>query len=268
MLGNLTPAPTPDTLPLVAEAAEPPGWLNEHALAPFLEEVRNERVAVIDRIRQHIELSLTELIFREDQRIAKLQEDADRGVEGAAGNLKQAETRHDELIRRRDRRREEMERQRSLSLQGVERTTSVLVLPHPERDRPEMRNLRPDPETEAIAMRAAMQYERPQGRIVEDVSEQDLGYDLRSLDTKSGELRLIEVKGIGGTEGVIALTPNEKRTAEDRRDCYWLYAVTSCKRPPGPNLMQIRDPAQFEWAEVRRIDHYAMEVRALATVGR
>ncbi len=263
LLGNLTPAPTPDALPAVAEASEPPGWLNEHALTPFLEEVRNERVAEIDRIRQHIELSLTELIFREDQRIAKLQEDADRGVEGAAGNLKQAEIRHDELIRRRERRREEMERQRSLSLQGVERMTSVLVLPHPERDRPEVRNLRPDPETEAIAMRVAMEYERAQGRTVEDISEQDLGYDLRSLDSKSGELRLIEVKGIGGTEGVIALTPNEKRTAEDRRDCYWLYAVTRCKQPEGPKLMTIRDPAQLEWDAIRKIDHYALSLKSL-----
>ena len=35
-----------------------------------------ERVAEIDRITRHVELSLTELIYREDQRIAKLQEDS------------------------------------------------------------------------------------------------------------------------------------------------------------------------------------------------
>ncbi len=264
LLGNLTPAPTPDTLPAVAEAPEPPGWLNEHALAPFLEEVRKERVAEIDRIKRHVELSLTELLFREDQRIAKLQEDVDRGVEGAAGNFKQAEARHDELIRRRERRREELERQRSLSLQGVERMTSVLVLPHPERDRPEVRNLRPDAETEAIAMRIAIEYEEGQGRTVTDVHEKDLGYDITSLDSRSGELRLIEVKGIGGIEGVIGLTPNEKRTAEDRRDCYWLYVVTNCKRPDGPKLMQIGDPAQLEWDAIRKIDHYALSVKDLA----
>src|SRR5208283_4989728 len=110
----------------------------------------------------------------------------------------QAEARHDELIRRRERRREELERQRSLSLQGVERMTSVLVLAHPERDRPEVRNLRPDVETEAIAMRIAMEYEQAQGRTVTDVHEKDLGYDITSLDTNSGELRLIEIKGLAG----------------------------------------------------------------------
>ena len=36
-----------------------------------------------------------------------------------------------------------------------------------------------------------------------DVHEKDLGYDITSLDTNSGELRLIEIKGIGGrSEGV------------------------------------------------------------------
>jgi superfamily II DNA or RNA helicase len=264
LLGNLTPARTSGSLPVVAEAPEPPGWLNENVLVPFLEEVRKERVEEIDRIKRHVELSLTELLFREDQRLAKLQEDVDRGVEGAAGNFKQAETRHDELIRRRERRREELERQRSLSLQGVERMTSVLVLPHPERNQPDVRNLRPDAETEAIAMRVAIEYEQAQGRTVTDVHEKDLGYDITSLDSRSGELRLIEIKGIAGDEGTVALTPNEKRTAEDRRDCFWLYVVTRCKRPEGPKLMQIGDPAQLEWDEIRKIDHYALRLASLS----
>jgi hypothetical protein len=75
---------------------------------------------------------------------------------------------------------------RSLTLQAVERITSVLVLPHAEREQPEVRNLRPDPETEQIAMRFAIEYERSQGRTVADVREKDLGYDIPSLDTNSG----------------------------------------------------------------------------------
>ncbi len=220
ILGNLTPAATPSPLPAMAEAPEPRAWLNDQALTPFLEEVRAERVAEVERIAQHVELSLTELLNREDQNIGRFAEEAERGVEGAAGNLKQAEDRHAALLARRQRRRDELERQRSLSLQGVERIASVIVLPHLERDKPDVRNLRSDPETEAIAMQFAIDYERAQGREVTDVHEKDLGYDVTSLDSTSGELRLIEIKGVGGTEGVVALTPNEKRTAEDRRDCY------------------------------------------------
>jgi Domain of unknown function (DUF3883) len=112
-------------------------------------------------------------------------------------------------------------------------------------------------------MRFAIEYERSQRRTVADVHEKDLGYDITSLDSNSGELRLIEVKGLAGSDGVVALTPNEKRTAEDRRDCYWLYVVTGCKSPKGPNLIPVPDPAQLEWDAVRKIDHYALKVAAL-----
>jgi Domain of unknown function (DUF3883) len=98
---------------------------------------------------------------------------------------------------------------------------------------------------------------------IADVHEKDLGYDITSLDRNSGELRLIEIKGMAGNDGVVALTPNEKRTAEDRRDCYWPYVVTGCKGPGGPKLIPVRDPAQLEWDAVRKIDHYALRVAAL-----
>jgi len=81
----------------------------------------------------------------------------------------------------------------------------------------QMQNLHPDPEPEAIGMRAVMEYERSQGRQVDDVHEKNLGYDITSLDTSSGELRLIEIKGLAGETGTVALTPNEKRVVEDRR---------------------------------------------------
>ena len=263
-LGNLTAAPVPPELPAVAQAPEPRGWLNDHALTPFLEEIRAERVAEIERIARHVELSLTALLEKEDQLIGRLAEDVDRGVEGAPGNLKQAEDRHAALMARRERRRQELERQRSLTLQGVERIASAIVLPHPDRDQPEIRNLHPDPETEAIAMRTAIEYEQAQGRTVTDIHEKNLGYDITSLDSNSGELRLIEVKGIAGIDGTVALTPNEKRTAEDRRDCYWLYVVTGCNGPAGPKLMRVGDPAQLAWDEIRKIDHYALNIKTLS----
>src|SRR5206468_1773791 len=73
-------------------------------------------------------------------------------VAGAEGRLAQAEARHAELQARRERRRLELNQQWSLSLQAVDRLTSVLILPHPERESPDVRNLRPNPETEATAM--------------------------------------------------------------------------------------------------------------------
>lgn len=144
---------------------------------------------------------------------------------------------------------------------------SVLVLPHPDRNQPQVQNLRPDPETEAIAMRAVMEYEGSQRRQVDDVHENNLGYDITSLDTESGELRLIEIKGLAGETGMVALTPNEKRVAEDRRDCYWLYIVTRYKQPDGPRVMLIGDPARLAWHEVKKVEHYQLPVSALTPAG-
>ena len=95
-----------------------------------------------------------------------------------------------------------------------------------------------------------------------DVHEKNLGYDISSLDTSSGELRLIEIKGLAGETGTVALTPNEKRVAEDRRDCCWLYVVTRCKRPEGPQVMLIGDPARLAWHEVKKVEHYQLSVDA------
>jgi hypothetical protein len=81
-------------------------------------------------------------------------------------------------------------------------------------------------------MRVVVEHERALGRQVYDVSEKNLGYDVTSFDLASGELRLIEVKGLGASKGTVLLTPNERRVAEDRRDCFWLYVVTDCNTTP------------------------------------
>ncbi len=238
-------------------------WLHEHALGPFLEEVHTERAAEVERVRRHVDLSLGELLHRADLEIGRAAEEVRAKAQGSEGRLAQAEQRHDDLSQRRRRRLRELEQEGALTLQGVERLTSVVVLPHPERNAPDVRRLRSDPETEAIAMQVAMEHERAAGRQVFDVHEKNLGYDLTSLDLSSGELRLIEVKGLGAPKGTVLLTPNERRVAEDRRDCYWLYAVTDCKATPIVNV--VKDPARYEWHEVVKVQHYWLEVDAMKT---
>jgi superfamily II DNA or RNA helicase len=261
VLGNFTPATSPAAMPVVATLPEATSWLHEHALEPFLDETRKDRVTEVERVSVHVELSLTELLQRADEEIGRAASDLEQKLPGAEGRLAQAETRHAELLARRDRRRTDLARQQALTLQAVERIASVLLLPHPERETPEVRRLKPNFETEAIAMRVAMEHECALGRQVYDVSEKNLGYDITSLDLASGELRLIEVKGLGAATGTILLTPNERRVAEDRRDCYWLYVVTDCDAVP--RLQDpVRDPARLDWNEVTKVAHYYLSVDA------
>ena len=75
-------------------------------------------------------------------------------------------------------------------------------------------------------------------------------------------MRLIEVKGLAAASGSILLSPNERRVAEDRRDCYWLYVVTNYADEP--QLQEpIRDPARFPWREVSKVQHYWLQVDAM-----
>lgn len=94
-----------------------------------------------------------------------------------------------------------------------------------------------DKEIESIGMNIAMEYEVGQKRTPEDVSLQDLGYDIRS----QGEvIRYIEVKA-RAKEGVVALTPNEWLMAQRLKEEYWLYVVVNVASDP--ELYLIQNPA-------------------------
>ena len=145
----------------------------------------------------------------------------------------------------------------------MERLATALVIPHPNRNDPDVRNLKSSRETELTAMQVVMEHERAQGRQAEDVSAKDLGYDVTSLDLRTRELKLIEVKGLAAETGTILLSPNEHRLAEDRPDCFWLYVVTNCAGQP--ELQEpILNPARFEWHEVSKVQHYWLRVDAMA----
>jgi helicase domain-containing protein len=102
-----------------------------------------------------------------------------------------------------------------------------------------------DDDVERIAMNLAMEYERAHGRQPEDVSSENVGYDIRSL-ASDGTKRYIEVKGRSGTDGVM-LSENERNRLGQLGRRAWLYIVTDCKSTPVLNIIQ--DPGntlQFE----------------------
>lgn len=112
VLVNFAPASVPEHLPGVVTGPEATQWLTQQALIPFLEEVRAERLAEVDRIVGHVELSLPELLQNADEEIRKAAWDVEQKVPGAEGRLTQAEARHSELLAQRKRRRQELGRQR------------------------------------------------------------------------------------------------------------------------------------------------------------
>jgi SNF2 family DNA or RNA helicase len=96
-----------------------------------------------------------------------------------------------------------------------------------------------DEEVEKIGMKIAAEYEQNNGRFPEDVSLQNLGYDIRSQDEKLN-YRYIEVKA-RKKEGSVALTPNEWLMAHRLGNEYYLYIVVNALT--NPELYLIQNPA-------------------------
>ena len=104
-------------------------------------------------------------------------------------------------------------------------------------------------EIEHIGMEYACQHEEKQGCTVEDVSTENLGYDLRST-TPNGEIRCIEVKA-RADRAFVLLTSNEWSIAKELKDDYFLYVVLNAATQP--ELYIIQNPAD-EISTVEQID--------------
>ena len=113
---------------------------------------------------------------------------------------------------------------------------AIRVIPASTED-PAMKS---DPEIEQIGMEVTMRYEREQGRTPEDVSAENLGFDVRSTD-RAGKKRYIEVKARAGL-GAVALTQNEWFKAKQFKSDYFLYVVLNAGTEP--NLYIIQNPSE------------------------
>jgi len=263
LLDLIVPDRAPQIVPSVStDESKTRDFLFKSALMPFQNEVATERQHELDLIERSVSACFTVLIEKRNEVLNRHLLAQDEGDPSAVGLAETEALKVQDLQRRRDIRLSELSRQRSLSLQGVERIGVALAMPHPARNEPTNAYLKPDPETEKRAVDTVIAYEQGRGCKVEDVQSKNLGFDLRSLHPLTGECRLIEVKGIGAATGAIHLSPNEKRVAEDRTDIYWLYVVTDCNT--GPHLQEpIHNPARFPWHEVRKVEHYRLDVNAL-----
>ena len=243
--------------PIIFNREEVECFLLENGLQPFLQQVQQERQKELDTIARHVDVSLLNLIDRQQRQAVDLLQRQQQG-EDVALALGEAERRLDELNARLERRRQEIQRERQLTIADLVHIGSALVLPHPERENFEA--MIHDKEVERIAMEEAIRYERKRGWLPENVSAEDRGFDILSRYPESGSVRFIEVKGRAGT-GPVVLTRNEYKTAERLRADYWLYVVFDCARTP--RLTAIPDPVRLAWEPVVRIEHYQIRPEAI-----
>ena len=215
-----------------------------------------------------MEISLNALIDRQQRQLGEYLNRQIEGqtVQGLDGLIAQAEQHLDELNNRLERRRREIELERHCAVADIKHLGRAWVVPHPERNNPQLAPMVRDDEVERIAVELAMKHERDRGWEVESVESENRGFDLISRrphpeDPKTFiEVRFIEVKGRAGV-GVVALSENEYRTAERLKQDYWLYAVFNCAGTPV--LHTVRDPARLGWQPIVTVEHYQVGPTAI-----
>ncbi len=270
LLLDLAPAPAGTPVPNAAltDTSAQELYLITEALEPFLAEVAAEREKETQIVACHMEISLNELIHRQNLRLAELIEQRESGDTNPmiAPNIKPTEDRLDELNGRLERRRQEIQQERHCTISDIQRHGSAWVLPHPERFKPDVARLVSDEETERKAVESVIAYERARGWECVSAEKENRGFDLISRrlhpeDPQTAiEVRFIEVKGRSAV-GEVALTTNEYKTAQRLKKDYWLYVVFNCAS--NPEIKIVQHPAELDWKPIVKIEHYRLNMNAL-----
>jgi SNF2 family DNA or RNA helicase len=232
---------TEPTSQLDIDEEEVSSWYYDNVAKEEQTEVEQERKEVVETIRPSMKKALNSAIVDLRNEIKGLEKRSEEGedMEISIGNKKRKK---EKLVERRDRQTDRLEQAENVVPVEPVIIGSAIVFPSDEEEGGD--GMARDDEVEEIAMGVTFDYERDRGRSPEDVSQENLGFDIRSLrlgdDDEVEEARYIEVKGRSG-EGSIALTENEWTMASRLGEEFWLYIVTNTKSEP--ELHTIQDPA-------------------------
>jgi len=207
----------------------------EKVLPTYLEELKRQREHDAEIKRKYGIRSLQELILQSESKLIDYETRRAKGESIPEVTIVNERRNKEDL----ERKMKQLKKQIELEINLLPSPPKILgvaaVLPKIPVDDA----LKEDREIEEVGMRIAMEFELAQGRDPEDVSAQNLGFDIRSK-APDGSFRYIEVK-TRAREGKIALTPNEWLMAHRLGNEYWLYVVVN---PKTPELYTIQNPAE------------------------
>ncbi len=185
-----------------------------HVVPKHVAEVRDARVALIEKTKAAVKDRLTKEISFWDHRAEELKLAEQAGKSGARLNSAEARRRADSLQARLEKRLKQLDREAQISPRPPVVLGGALIVPRGLVA--EMAGGAPVPEPPAKTQEAAararsivMKTERGLGREPTDREYEKLGYDIESRDPASGRLRFIEVKGRRSDADTITVTRNE-----------------------------------------------------------
>ncbi|HZP09754.1 DUF3883 domain-containing protein, partial [Methyloceanibacter sp.] len=205
-----------------------------HAIAEVvpehLAEVRDRKLALLDKTEAAVKDRLTKEINYWDFRAEQLKEQERAGKANARLNSGEARKRADELQARLQRRMDEIKRERQLAPLPPVVLGGLLVAPigliRAMGGQPQAVQAVVD--TQAAAARAreiVMEIERSLGFVPVDRESDKLGYDIESAIPGTGRLRFIEVKGRVAGADTVTVTKNEILYSLNKPDDFILAMV-------------------------------------------
>lgn len=212
--------------------------VSNHAISglkEYREELLGERNRQAEIKQKYGIKSLEHLIVKLDGELISLYDRKEHGenVDLAIRNKEERKEGYEKALKEL---KEQIEKEKSLAMSmphfvGIIRVSQVAKI---------NKAMQSDAKIERIGMEMATEYEINNGRVPEDISAENLGFDIRSTD-KNRNARYIEVKARSQT-GAVALTQNEWFKANRFKNDYFLYVVMNAARKP--QLYIIQNPAE------------------------
>jgi hypothetical protein len=246
VLHDLTPAAASDVeVPTPEDLRRAERWLQVNRTTGLVRQLRESRARELQIRREYVERSFHELIKRRRNDWAALASRVAGGEEEFKLARDSAQRALEETERRREQKLAELRHLEVLRPGPASFIGSAVVTPVADPD--VARIARSDAEVERIAVEAAMEYEENRGwrpLYIGDFKDGS-GFDIRSISPAGADgrrdIRRIEVKGRGGRDATVVLSPNEWTQARRHGESYWLYVVTGCGSN-APRLLRVQDP--------------------------
>jgi superfamily II DNA or RNA helicase len=259
LLHDLTPLPENATVEAEMDAPDPQAivtlehWIRIKVQFPLKQQQAKDRQRLLQIRREYMSKMFSEQIKHVQHRYMRLYQRVQKGDEAARLARDEADRRQKELrIRQREKLaeldslqvvREGIVRYIGTALVGPITKTSLAAQLEQQSNITPGELVRND-EIERIGMDYVMAYEQKRGWQPEDISKNHdgSGFDIRSTDPQTGEMRRIEVKARAGEGEFVELTPNEWIQGRRHGESYWLYIVWNCASKP--YVIAVQNPTQ------------------------
>mgnify|MGYP001145573373 CR=1 FL=1 len=206
------------------------GWSFENITVPQFEDTKAHVQADAQQREAYLDKSFSNIMMDIQDEINALQGKQLLGDQRAADKIAKKQVQIDELKRKKENRLRKLQQMQQLDMKTPQVLGCAYVVPLTQLEYKTHFGMQRDDEVEAIAMEQAMAYEHQHGRTPEDVSADNVGYDIKSVDAHLFR-RYIEVKG-RSANGHIMLSENEMNQLKQLGKEAWLYIVTHCKTKP------------------------------------